>query len=78
MGDTHITLTNYQRLILWLQSYVVIGKIKKVGWSKEANLYAFTCPKHGLVSSHVKGYRERLDCPHCWEELKKQNDASGN
>jgi hypothetical protein len=78
MGDTHITLTNYQRLILWLNGWVIVGKIKKVGWSKDVNLYAFTCSKHGLVSSHVKGYRERLECPHCLEEWKKQFDTSDN
>ena len=72
MGDTHITLSDYQRFILWLQGYVIVGKIKKDGWRKEVNLYAFKCPKHGLVSSHVKGYAERLECPDCWEELKQK------
>ncbi len=72
MGESHITLSDYQRLILWLQGYVVIGKILKDGWRKEVNVYAFKCPKHGLTSNIVKGYDERLECPHCWKEVTSE------
>jgi hypothetical protein len=60
-------------LIKKLQLYLIGVTVVK---TSRGNLYYFKCPKHGIVSTYrVKGYRERLECPQCLEEIRgKKND----
>ena len=63
--------SRYQKLQVVTSGHVWIGKYMKPGWKKPGDFYLFLCKKHGYVTSHVKGFARRLDCPKCLKELKK-------
>lgn len=67
-----IKLSRIQRFYLWFFGHVKIGTVYREGWIIPNDLYAFKCPDHGLVSHYPKGYRERLECPHCWTRNKQE------
>jgi len=52
----------------------IIGYEQKTGWKTERAIYEFTCKRHGKVQSHTLGYRPRLQCPLCTQELKELRD----
>jgi hypothetical protein len=54
------------RILLTGTSYV--GNYKNKGWKDSLPFYAFKCPKHGIITNHVKGYNKRLECPKCKTE----------
>ena len=64
-----------EKLKIQLQGHVYVGKEKKEGWKTSAPIYMFKCPKHGYVKNTVKGFIERLECPHCLEELKDTKET---
>ena len=55
-----------QRLELLMNGRAYIGHRKRPGWKAALPFYVFRCPVHGLVEDYPHGYRERLDCPHCF------------
>ncbi len=65
-----ITLSLFQRIALYFRGRVKIGTKLLDGWTAPVDIYVWRCPIHGLIKRHTKGYDERLECPHCWEEMK--------
>lgn len=61
-------MNQFQRLELFLTGRAFIGHRKRPGWKKTLPLYAFRCPKHGIVEDYPHGYNDRLDCPECLKE----------
>ena len=55
---------------LFLQGYAPTRMIKKPGWRKPIQHYAFHCPIHGIVEDYPHGYEGRLECPRCRDEAK--------
>ena len=72
MKDMKLNLI--QRLKLQLVGHVYIGHFSKPGWSDTLPHYAFKCSKHGLVVAPTRGYKKRLDCPVCREEMKQSEE----
>ena len=60
-----------QRVALTLFGRSHVGEVTRPGWSGSLPVYAFRCPKHGLVTNYEQGYDRRLDCPICQRELLK-------
>ena len=59
-----------ERLKIQLQGHVYVGEESRDGWKESAPLYMFKCPTHGYVKNYVSGHN-RLECPECIKELKK-------
>jgi len=57
-----MSLSLFKRIQLRVFGYVRVGEISKSGWRGFLPLYAFNCPKHGLVENYPMGYEERLLC----------------
>ena len=55
-------------LIIKLTGRAFIGYWKKPGWRQSLPFYVFECPVHGYVEDYPHGYRNRLECPHCYQE----------
>ena len=52
--DYRLTLLN--KIKLKLRRHLLVGEERKNGWKDSLPVYAFKCPKHGLVKNHVKGF----------------------
>jgi len=70
MGGHTMTppLNRLQRITLTLTGRTLIGHKKNSGWRGFLPVYAFKCPKHGIVESPPQGYSQRLECPKCHKE----------
>lgn len=60
--------TRFQKLQVITSGHIWVGKYIKPEWKAPRDFYLFLCKKHGYVTSPVKGYNERLECPKCWED----------
>ena len=61
--------TTHQRLQVSIYGYVGVGKYTKPGWNGPSDFYLFLCKKHGYVTSNLKGFDKRLECPKCFKEV---------
>jgi hypothetical protein len=61
-----LSIFDMLRILLTGTSY--IGNYKNKGWKDSLPFYAFKCPKHGIITNHVKEYNKRLECPKCKTE----------
>ena len=66
-----------ERLKIQLQGYVYVGDVMKDGWSAPLPHYAFNCPVHGYVLDYPHGYEQRLECPKCREEKRRETLPDG-
>ena len=61
-------LTKSQRIVLSETGRVWMRNEQRPGWKAALPIYAFRCPKHGLVENYEQGFEKRLECPKCQEE----------
>ncbi len=70
--DSRKSLIN--RLKLNLRGYVYLEDRIEPGWKESLPIYVFKCPIHGYVESHPHGFKKKLVCPRCLEELGKEQE----
>ena len=69
--EEKLSLTLFQRLILWVNGRVVVGEFQHPGWKGPIKHYAFRCKKnrrHGIQVTWPNGWQRNLQCPECIEE----------
>ena len=57
-----------QKFMIKVFGSIQTGYAKKKGWKEYAPIYAFKCPKHGIVQNTASGHRSWLICPKCLNE----------
>lgn len=67
--DQRIELTKAQHLRLKLFGHAYVGHRTRPGWRGALPFYAFNCPEHGIVVDYAHGFKRRLACPICSEEV---------
>jgi len=67
--DPRISLID--RLKIQLRGYVFLEDRVEPDWNESLPFYLFRCPVHGYVESYPHGYKKKLVCPKCLEELRK-------
>lgn len=65
---TDLNLSYLQKLRIHLFGRIKINNRRDPEWSGSLTQYAFCCPRHGIVTSVVKGWKKRIDCPECLRE----------
>ena len=69
--ETGIKPTRFQKIMASIGIKVYLGHYQREGWEGPLPFYLFECPIHGLVYDHARGFRKRLECPHCREEAQR-------
>ncbi len=69
-----VDLSLFERIAMRLFGSVYIGHRKRPGWRGQLPMYAFRCPRHGVVVNYPQGYDERLECPLCLREGSMGSD----
>ena len=64
-----------EKLKIQLQGHIFVGNEQNEGWKSPIPVYMFRCQKHGYVKNNAKGYRKRLECPQCLEEIKVKSET---
>jgi len=64
-------LSTLQKILIRVRGYALVDHEQRDGWREPHPIYAFRCPKHGIVESYTHGHKQRLDCPLCVKELTK-------
>lgn len=71
--DIRISLINQIKIKLMGKAYLYNDEQK--GWEKSLPFYAFECPSHGIVVNYPHGFKKRLVCPKCLQELSINNHS---
>ena len=61
-------------LIDRLRGYIYLEDRTEPDWEDSLPFYLFKCPIHGYVESYPHGYKKKLVCPKCLEELRKEEE----
>ena len=70
--DPRISLID--RLKIQLRGYIYLEDRIEPDWEDSLPFYIFKCPVHGYVESYPHGYKKKLVCPKCLEELRKEEE----
>ena len=71
--DMRISLINQIKIKLMGKAYLY-NDVQK-GWEKSLPFYAFECPSHGIVVNYPHGFKKKLVCPKCLQELSINNHS---
>jgi hypothetical protein len=63
-----------QKIMIKVFGSIQTGYTKKKGWKGYAPIYAFKCPKHGIVQNTASGHRLWLICPQCLTEERLKDE----
>ncbi len=64
----HRKITKVDLLKIEVSGRAYLGDYRADGWSGTLPLYAFRCPRHGVVVNYPMGFEKRLECPKCLAE----------
>jgi hypothetical protein len=62
-----------QRLHLKIFGNFLFKEVQLDDWKNPMSVYVFECPVHGLQTSYPVGWRRKLICLRCLDDLKDSN-----